>query len=187
MIAAFTAFIARYALVGSLILAGLGWAAAGVQAVRLAGTKTSLAGTKTSLAKEQKDRSDERAAAEKSARLDSETYRREEQLRAAEHQKALDDKEALLVGMRADIAVRDAAAGRLQERVTALVAAARATARDSQVAQPSPPADDAAGMLADVLGRCVARVRLLATVADERGAAGATCERLYDSLSTSTD
>lgn len=44
--------------------------------------------------------------------------------------------------------------------------------------QPQTPPE----MLADVLGRCIARVRLLATAADERGAAGALCEREYDEV-----
>jgi len=47
------------------------------------------------------------------------------------------------------------------------------------------PAVDAAGMLADVLGRCIARVRFLASVADERGTAGELCERSYEALNPS--
>lgn len=163
------------ALVIASVAAVAGWGMVGVQQLRVAGLKTDVAN-------EQRDRAAERQAAEKSARLANDNYRAEEARRAKERQEALDAKEALLASLRADLALRDAAAGRLQERVAALVAAAREAARNPTAAPAGPPAEDATGVLADVLGRCVARVQLLATVADERGAAGATCERVYDSL-----
>jgi hypothetical protein len=169
-------WLKTYALAIACVVAAAGLASTGVQSLRLANAKTDLA-------KEQKARSDDRATAEAGARLANDNYRAEEARRAKERQEALDAKEAQLVSLRADIALRDAAAGRLQERVAALVAAAREAARNPEAPRPSPAADDATGVLADVLGRCVARVRLLASVADERGAAGATCERVYDSLS----
>ena len=59
-------------------------------------------------------------------------------------------------------------------------------ARNPGLAIGSPPTDDATGVLADVLGRCVARVQRLAAIADERGRAGQLCERAYDAL-TETD
>ncbi len=169
------AWLLRYAIVLLSAAALAGWGMVGVQAIRLASAKASLA-------TEQRDRARERADAEKAASDANSNYRAEETRRAKERQEALDAKEAQLVSLRADIALRDAAAGRLQERVAALVAAARAAASNPAPAQPGTPAEDATGMLADVLGRCIARVRLLAEVADERGAAGATCERVYDSL-----
>jgi hypothetical protein len=112
-----------------------------------------------------------------------EANRAEEQRRAASLQGNVDEAEKKLAAARADIAIRDAAAGRLQQRVATLVARAREAARNPQPAASSAPADDPAGMLADVLGRCVARVRLLATVADERGIAGNACQASYDALS----
>lgn len=44
------------------------------------------------------------------------------------------------------------------------------------------PADDPIGVLADVLQRADARAGLLAELADQRGIAGALCERDYDAL-----
>ncbi len=113
-----------------------------------------------------------------------EAARIEEQRRAAAHQEVVDAYQAQLQRARADAVVAAAAAGRLQQRVAALLAAARdrAAAGDPAPSAGSPAADDAAGVLADVLGRCVERVRRLAEVADERGAAGAACEQAYDSL-----
>jgi hypothetical protein len=46
------------------------------------------------------------------------------------------------------------------------------------------PAGDAIGVLADVLEQADERLRVLARVADERGAAGLACERAYDSMTT---
>lgn len=122
-----------------------------------------------------------RAAA---ARQAMDAARAEEQRRAAAHQEALDAYEAQLTRARADAVIAGAAAGRLQQRVAALVAAARdrAAAGNPGPAAPGQAADDAAGVLADVLGRCVARAELLARVADERGTAGSACQRAYEAL-----
>lgn len=124
----------------------------------------------------------ERIRASEARIVEVEAARVEEQRRTAAIQGKTDEAEKKLAVARADIAVRDAAAGRLQQRVAALVTAAREAARDPAPAVTSTTAEDPAGMLADVLGRCVARVRLLATVADERGIAGGLAEQAYDSL-----
>ena len=108
--------------------------------------------------------------------------RAEEQRRHAKQQDALDAAEADATRARADRAISDAAAGRLQLRITALVAAAKQAAGNPKTGEAGPAAGDAAGMLADVLGRCAARVQLLADLADQRGTAGQFCERSYDSL-----
>lgn len=116
--------------------------------------------------------------------LAAERRQRDEEQRRAKAQQEIEDAHQLaLQKARADVAIADAAAGRLRERVIALVAASRSAAgHDTGAAPISPPADDAAGVFADVLGRCVARVRLLAAVADDRGAAGSACEQSYDAL-----
>lgn len=72
----------------------------------------------------------------------------------------------------------------MSDLYAALVASTRQAASDSGPAVGSAPADAAAAVLADVLGGCVTRVRLLAAVADERGAAGQACEQSYRALST---
>lgn len=109
--------------------------------------------------------------------------RRREEFRAAERMlEIIHAAESQAQQARADAAIADAAAGRLRERVAALIDTARRTAADPAPAAVGPPADDAAGMLADVLGRCIARVRFLADVADQRGRAGTACERAHDAL-----
>lgn len=124
----------------------------------------------------------DRAEAAEAASIAQANARAEEQRRAAAHQEVVDEYEKRLQTLRADAAIADAAAGRLRERVAALIAAARFTARNPAPAIGGAPADDAVGMLADVFGRCVERVQRLAAIADERGAAGAACVRAYESL-----
>lgn len=123
-----------------------------------------------------------------SARLAEAAERLKETRRTAAVQEAIDAKDLELQRLRADRAIADAAAGRLQQRVTALIAAARSSSAGGhpQAAASGPPAEDALGMLADVHSRCVARVRLLADLADQRGAAGAACERIHDAMTEET-
>jgi hypothetical protein len=149
----------------------------GVQTMRVTHLKLDLAEVQAAWAK------DRAQAAERSRQAEAEARAKEQAW--AQHQKELDDaNDQKLQALRADIAIRDAAAGRLQQRVAALVATARIAATGAGVEQGSPPASDPAGMLADVLGRCIERVRLLATVADERGAAGGLCEQEHDAVTT---
>lgn len=147
-----------------------------------AGKQAGKAQVQVVLDRERAEWADARAAAAEVSRLAMRAAQEEERRRRQALQEAIDDAERIAQRERADRVVADAAAGRLRERVEALVAAARFTARNPGLALGSPAADDAAGVLADVLGRCVARARLLADVADERGRAGALCERAYDAL-----
>lgn len=80
----------------------------------------------------------------------------------------------------ADATARAAAAERLLQRARAV--AARAPASAASAAESGPPIDPAAGLLADVLGRCVAQLGLVADFADRAHIAGQACERAYDSL-----
>jgi hypothetical protein len=138
------------------------------------------------LDKERREWADERAAAAESARLAAKAALAETMRRTQALQEAVNAAELVAQRERADRVVADAAAGRLRERIDALVTAARFAARNPGLAIGSPPTDDATGVLADVLGRCVARVQRLAAIADERGRAGQLCERAYDAL-TETD
>lgn len=131
---------------------------------------------------ERLDWAGERQAAAEGARLAERAARTEEQRRAAALQEALDAAELVAQRERADRAIADAAAGRLRERVQALVAAARYASRNPSPTLGGAPASDPVGVLADVLGRCETRVRFLAGVADERGRAGELCVRAYDAL-----
>lgn len=98
--------------------------------------------------------------------------------------KAVD--EAQLTAQR-DRAAADRAADAERGLRERLAAALARSDEATGAAAASPPATDAERMLADVLGRCATRVRRLAAIADERGNAGATCERAYDALSPSAE
>lgn len=169
------ALFSTYRLAIELAVLGVLTAALGAQTWRLHSEQTGRAQDAAAFSEQRTLASRATALAESAARI-------EEQRRAAALQGNVDEAEKKLAAARADIAIRDATAGRLQRRVADLVARAREAARNPVAAVAGAPADDPTGVLADVLGRCVARVRLLATVADERGTAGATCEQSYRSL-----
>lgn len=127
-----------------------------------------------------------REAAAETTRLAARAARAEEQRRVAALQEALDAAEIEARREREGRAAADAAAAGLRERFAAAATAARFAACNPGLALGGPSAADPAGMLADVLGRCEARVRLLADVADQRGRAGKLCERAYDALTAPT-
>lgn len=79
-------------------------------------------------------------------------------------------------------AAADAAADELRAAVDARVAAASAAAADSAAAGGCAAAVDAARVLAELHRAADERAGAYARIADERGAAGGRCERLYDSL-----
>jgi hypothetical protein len=92
------------------------------------------------------------------------------------------DATAKAARARADRAAAVRAADRVSARAGEL--AARAAACDSTVAGEREAAADAARVLADLLRRADERAGVLAAVADERGIAGATCERAYQALTS---
>ena len=94
-----------------------------------------------------------------------------------------DDAEKRLAQVRADATLADASAGRLSVRVTALVAQARTAAANPPAVGASAPASDPIGMLAELQRRADEAAGIYARIADERGAAGSTCEREYDAVS----
>ena len=124
----------------------------------------------------------DRAHAQAEALRITTEYRAEEQRRIAAHQEIVDATERKLTQVRADAAIADAAAGRLQQRVAALVAEARRAAENSGPAGTSPPAGDPIQLLADLQRRADEAAGVLARLADERGAAGSACEAAYDAL-----
>ena len=80
---------------------------------------------------------------------------------------------------RADADSANAANRKLREQLAAYRARhANTTASTGQ----GEPDSDPIGVLADLLGRCGERVRILARVADERRDAGLECERRFDAL-----
>lgn len=74
------------------------------------------------------------------------------------------------------------AGDRLQQRIAAIVAAARAAATHSGAGPAITPVDTPAGMLAIVLSRIDERAGILAAYADTARIAGASCEREHDAL-----
>ncbi|WP_390342390.1 DUF2514 family protein [Variovorax boronicumulans] len=128
------------------------------------------------------DFADYRATAAESARLAEKAERQEEERRHLAQGKALDEERARTSAARADADGYLAAAGRLQSRLDAAVAAARAARAKSAAAGGSSATADPIGVLADVLVRCERRVGLLAAYADKARIAGATCEASYDAL-----
>ncbi|WP_296129408.1 DUF2514 family protein [Pseudomonas sp. Ga0074129] len=82
---------------------------------------------------------------------------------------------------RADAAGAAAARERLQQRLAAAEQRSRA-AGNTITAQLSQAADTTARVRADLLSRIGEAAGLYAAVADERGIAGSSCERAFDSL-----
>lgn len=129
------------------------------------------------LERERLDATQRMAEAQASARA-------EEERRDAAQRRISDELATVQAKARADAADAADAAGRLQLRIAALLAAVSRRGGTPDTAAAGAPADDPAGMLADVLGRCIAHARFLAAIADERGAAGRACEQSYDALTT---
>lgn len=109
-------------------------------------------------------------AANLAAQIDEEARRREAMQEVTRY--AAQSRARIL----ADSGAAAAAADRLRQQVSALLAQ-RAT-----VATGSETAGDACGVLSELLGAADARLRELARIADERGAAGEACVRAYESL-----
>ena len=105
----------------------------------------------------------------------------ENQRRQAATEKADAEAQQQLAAARGD-AER---AGSALERLKLRLAAAEKRSRDagnSITAQLGQAAEDAARMRADMLGRLGAAAGFYAGIADERGIAGAACEKAYDGL-----
>jgi hypothetical protein len=124
----------------------------------------------------------ERTAAAAAALQASEEQRAEETRRTEAHRQEIARAQANITRLRAHAHAADTADLRLRERIAALAASARAASSDPAAADGGQAAGDAIGVFAVVLNRCSARIRLLADLADRRGAAGEACERAYDAL-----
>ncbi|TRO15818.1 DUF2514 family protein [Ectopseudomonas mendocina] len=105
----------------------------------------------------------------------------ENQRRQAAVEKADAEAQQQLAAARGDAERAGSALERLQQRLAAAEQRSR-DAGNSITAQLGKAAEDAARMRADVLGRLGEAVRLYADIADQRGIAGAACEKAYDGL-----
>jgi hypothetical protein len=108
--------------------------------------------------------------------------RAESDRRTAAQREALDEHERLSIRSRAGAGAAAAGAAGVRDRAAAVAAGGCRATGDPTAAGASAPGAEPARMLADVLGRCVDRVQLLASYADRARDAGQTCERAYDAL-----
>lgn len=105
----------------------------------------------------------------------------ENQRRQAATEKADAEAQEQLAVARTDAERAGSALERLQQRLAAAEQRSR-DAGNAITAQLSQAAEDAARVRADVFGRIGEAAQLYAGVADERGIAGATCEKAYDAV-----
>lgn len=157
------------------VLLALSLAFGVAQTLRLNAAKKVAAEIRQVLAAERLQAAQDALAAQESNRIEE----RRRTARAQEiEREGQADRERVAVGF-----VRSGVAGDgLRARADAYAARCRGAAGDPAAAERSTPAEDPGAVLADVLGRVVEEARQLALVADERGAAGHTCERAYDAL-----
>ena len=105
----------------------------------------------------------------------------ENQRRQAATEKADEEAQQQLAAARDDAQRAGTALERLQQRLAAAEQRSR-DAGNSITAQLGKAAEDAARMRADMLGRLGAAAGFYAGIADERGIAGAACEKAYDGV-----
>lgn len=139
------------------------------------------------LAEERSDRAAERAAAALALAAATEQARQTEAQWRAKHQEVQTHAQTQVRAAQAAATRARDAADSLQRRVEAVAAQCANPARDA--AGPDPgfatrgaPAADPGAVLAQLLRGLTQAAGELAAVADARGAAGAACERAYDSL-----
>jgi len=127
----------------------------------------------------------ERAQIAAAAASASEHARQVEQARAESIRTAQEAHDAQARSLAADAGRARVAADRLQYALNIAARTLRATsgpASNPSAADSGPTAGTDPGMSAELLGRCVSRVRALAEYADTSRAAGQLCERAYTSL-----
>lgn len=105
----------------------------------------------------------------------------ESQRRQAATEKADAEAQEQLAAARTDAARAGSALERLKLRLAAAEQRSRA-AGNAITAQLSQATESTARVQADVLGRVGEAARLYAAVADERGVAGAACEKAWDAV-----
>lgn len=150
-------------------------AAAGVQTVRLANEKTDFAEARATWANTRAEAARIHAKAESVQRM-------EENRRQLEKDNAILEAKSQLADLAADLVRADRTAAGLRDAARAAAKRASEARGSATTGTGGTPAQDPAGVLADVLASIDERAGILAKIAGERGIAGATCERSYDSL-----
>lgn len=160
---------------GAIIAAAILGVLLVAQTVRLHNAQLELANNKTQTAKTLQHIADLTSKAYKAVIAERKQWDDEQERNARETATKIEAANA-----DADSARR--ASERLQKRINALVASARA-ARTNPGAQPAvAPAEDAAGVLADVLIRADERAGILAAYADALRISNESCVRDYEAL-----
>jgi len=139
--------------------------------------RTRAAGARADAATARKELADYRATAAESGRLAERAARNTEQTWRSRVDGVIQDGKKKLAAARADAATAADAARGMQNQLAAYRAAIRSASAAPATAGGSPSASDPLDLLADLFGRADARAGELARIADERSAAGATCER----------
>lgn len=169
MVAALTWALGNWRLI---VLAGL-VALLGLQTVRLADQLADTAAAR-------KDLAELRATAAESGRLAERAQRTQEQIWRTRVDGVIQDGQQQIAAARADADRAGGAARQLQQQLATYRAAVRAASSAPTAAEGGAPAADPLDLLADLFGRADARAGDLARIADERGTAGAVCERHAD-------
>lgn len=153
---------------------GLGLAAA----LATAGIeRTRGASARTDAAKARQEIAEYRGTVAESGRLAERAQRTQEQIWRSRVDGVIQDGQQKIAAARADADRAGGAAHQLQQQLTAYRAAVRAASAAPTAAEGGAPAADPLDLLADLFGQADARAGDLARIADERGAAGAICER----------
>lgn len=156
-----------------------------VDEVRIGVMRSSLAQARQRVAETVATLQTERSQAAQVAADTQAKYRAIEQERAQRLQEIQHAHDTRLTALRSDAARASAAADRLRAQLAILSARLRGQA----AGDPATPGDGQAagsdpGMLPELFGRCVERVRLLAQHADESRSAGLQCEQTYGALNS---
>lgn len=139
--------------------------------------RTRAAGARADAATARKELADYRATAAESGRLAERAARNTEQTWRSRVDGVIQDGKQQIAAARVDAERAGAAERQLRDQLAAYRAAVRAATAAPATAAGGSPASDPLDLLADLFGRADARAGELARIADERGAAGATCER----------
>ena len=147
---------------------------AGGQQIRVSSAQSVAAGAQRELA-------DYRAEVAERDRRGAMFIIQENQRRQAATEKADAEAQQQLAAARGDAERAGTALERLQQRLAAAERRSR-DAGNSITAQLGQAAEDTARVRADLFGRLGAAAQLYAGIADQRGIAGAACERAYDGV-----
>lgn len=123
-------------------------------------------------------------AAQENRILADRAQRTEEQRKQSIADKEAEDASQKIVRARADVAIANAAAGKLRDQLTAYIAAVRRASQDTgpTTGSASQPSTDPLDLLAELYSRSDKGAGEIAEFADAAVIAGTACERIVDRL-----